>query len=599
MPTAAPIKTSPPPSPTGDNAPHPSPLASVLRACRGAFAAIGVFSGAINILLLTGSLYMLQVYDRVLPSRSVPTLVALSAVALALYGFQGALGWIRSRIMVRVGQSLDQQLSGRVFRSIVHRRPGPGREGDALQPLRDLDQLRAFLSGPGPTALFDLPWMPLYLGLCFAFHAAIGIVTSAGALLLVALAWLTELWTHTPSRAAGRLASTRIELAQASRRNSEALRAMGMVERLAARWEDANDRYMTTQREASDVAGGLGHASRVARMVLQSAVLAVGAYLVINDEATAGVMIASSILTARALAPLELSIAQWRSFIAARDGFARLSAQLAAGAADGVPLPLPLPPPREHLAIESVSIAAPGSARLVVRDVTFQLEKGQALGVIGPSASGKSSLARALVGIWKAERGKIRLDGAAIEQWSPERLGRHVGYLPQDVELLDGTVAENISRFEVGPDPAAVIAAANAAAVHRLILNLPDGYETRIGESGAALSAGQRQRIALARALYREPFLVVLDEPNSNLDAEGEQALTQAIAGVRRRRGIVVVIAHRPAALASVDMVLAMLEGAVHAFGPKEEVLKRVLRPLPRQTPKQTQTEAGLREVRS
>jgi PrtD family type I secretion system ABC transporter len=555
-----------------------SPLAAALATCRGALAAVGLFSGAINLLLLTGSLFMMQVYDRVLPSRSVPTLIALGAVTLVLYAFQGVLSLIRGRMLARIGHTIDRQLSGRVFRAIV-RRSGVRREADGLQPLRDLDQLRGFLSGAGPTALFDLPWMPLYLGLCFAFHLWIGLAASVGAAALLILAFLTEIMTGGPTRAAGRMGMARLALAEASRRNAEALQAMGMTTRLAERWAQSNDLYMIAHRQASDVAGGLGNLSRVLRMVLQSAVLAVGAYLVISQEATAGVMIASSILTSRALAPVELAIAQWRGFLSARQSWARLSELVAQATAETAPLPLPAPV--ECLAMESVSVAIPGTARLVVHDVAFRLVKGQALGVIGPSASGKSSLARALVGVWPLARGKIRLDGAALEQWSDDHLGRHVGYLPQDVELLDGTIADNICRFESGADPAVIVAAARAAAVHALILGLPDGYETRIGESGAALSAGQRQRVALARALYGDPFLVVLDEPNSNLDVEGEQALTQAIIGVRRRGGIVVVIAHRPAALAGVDLVLKMAAGKVQAFGPKQDVLRTVLRQAP------------------
>jgi PrtD family type I secretion system ABC transporter len=581
-------------SPDPTNGLRRSLLAGALASCRGGLAAVGLFSGAINVLLLTGSLFMMQVYDRVLPSRSVPTLIALGAVTLALYTFQGVLGLIRGRMLARIGQTIDRQLSGRVFRAIV-RRSGTRRDADGLQPLRDLDQLRGFLSGAGPTALFDLPWMPLYLALCFAFHFWIGVVASAGAVAILILAFLTELMSGGPTRTAGRLGMSRLALAEASRRNAEALQAMGMTARLAARWAQANDLYMIAHRQASDVAGGLGNLSRVLRMVLQSAVLAVGAYLVISQEATAGVMIASSILTSRALAPVELAIAQWKGFLSARQSWARLSELIAQAAAETAPLPLP--PPVEGLAVESVSVAAPGTARLVVRDVAFRLAKGQALGVVGPSASGKSSLARALVGVWPLLRGKIRLDGAALEQWSADHLGRHVGYLPQDVELLDGTIADNICRFESGADPAAIVAAARAAAVHALILGLPDGYETRIGESGAALSAGQRQRIV--RALYGDPFLVVLDEPNSNLDGEGEQALTQAIVGVRRRGGIVVVIAHRPSALAGVDLVLKMNDGKMQAFGPKQDVLRTVLQHGPGQGQAPAQPVAEMREARS
>jgi ATP-binding cassette subfamily C protein len=555
-----------------------TPVADCLKACRGALAAVAVYSGAINILMLTGSLFMLQVYDRVLPSHSVPTLVGLLVIVVVLYAGQGLLDMIRARIMVRIGRSLDDGLSGNVFQAVVRlplqARGGPG----GLQPLRDLDQLRSFMSSTGPTALFDLPWMPLYLALCFAFHVWIGVTASAGALILVIVALLTELLVRKPTKDAAGHGMARLALAEASRRNAEVLAAMGMAQPLGARWRDANARYMSGQQRASDVSVTLGAISRVLRMLLQSTVLAVGAYLVIKQEATAGVIIASSILTSRALAPIELAIAHWKNFLAARQSWRRLSDLLGQQALEQAPMPLP--PPCRGLSIEALSVAPPGqSSMLAVRGATFALAAGQALGIIGPSASGKSSLARALVGVWRPVRGTVRLDGAALDQWSPDALGQHIGFLPQDVELFDGTVADNIARFALDPDPGAVIAAARAADVHDMILALPNGYDTRIGEAGQALSAGQRQRIALARALYRDPFLVVLDEPNSNLDADGERALTSAIAGVRARGGIVIVIAHRPSALTAVDCVAAMAHGEIQAFGSKDEVLRQVLRP--------------------
>jgi ATP-binding cassette subfamily C protein len=420
--------------------------------------------------------------------------------------------------------------------------------------------------------------MPLYLGLCFLFHFWIGIAALTGAVLLVGLTLATELMTRKPTREAAHHGSQRMAAAEASRRNAEVLLAMGMTDRLADRWAATHQDYLQSQQRASDSAGGLGTCSRILRMMLQSAVLAVGAWLVIHQEATAGIMIAASIITARALAPVELAIAHWRGFLAARQSWSRLSQTL-----ERLPReePIPLPKPQRTLALEAVSIAPPGRAELVVHDVSIQLQAGQGLGIIGPSAAGKSSLARAIVGVWPADRGKIRLDEGALDQWSPTRLGAHIGYLPQDIELFDGTIAENIARFEPDADPEAIFAAARTANVHDMILRLPDGYDTRIGEAGAALSAGQRQRIGLARALYRDPFLIVLDEPNSNLDAEGDQALTEAILDVRRRGGIVVVIAHRAAALAGVDLVLALAGGRIQAFGQKEETLRQVLKPRP------------------
>lgn len=552
-------------------------IAERLKECRGAFVAVGIFSAAINVLMLTGSLFMLQVYDRVLPSHSVPTLVTLFAVVVLLYAALGLLDMIRARMLVRIGHALDEEMSGDAFRAVVqaplHAKVG----ADGLQPLRDLDQIRSFLSSAGPSAILDLPWMPFYLLLCFAFHWWIGVTATAGALILIATALLTELLVRRATRTITADAAARLMLAEASRRNAEALTVMGMVSPVGAQWQAANQRYMHGHRCGSDIAVTLGAFSRVLRMLLQSAVLAVGALLVIRQEATAGVIIASSILTSRALAPVELVIAHWKSFVAARQSGRRLSELLSKLDAGAVPLALPAP--TRTLDVELISVRPPGRATNVVQGVRFTLKAGQALGVIGPSASGKSSLARALVGAWPTVAGKVRLDGAALEQWPAEARGRHIGYLPQDVELLDGTVGDNIARFEQNSDAAAVIAAARAAGVHEMVLALPHGYETRIGEAGQALSAGQRQRIALARALYRDPFLVVLDEPNSNLDADGERALTAAIAGIRARGGVVVVIAHRPSALMAVDRVAAMAKGEIHAFGERDDVLRQVLRP--------------------
>ena len=395
-----------------------------------------------------------------------------------------------------------------------------------------------------------------------------------------------------PTKAATEAAVVRSGLAEASRRNAEALVAMGMASRIAARWGKANRQYMHSQREASDLGGGLSAISKVLRMMLQSGVLAVGAYLVINQEASAGIIIAASILSARALAPVDLAIANWKGFVAARQSWQRLNQLLTVLPARTAPMPLQAPAHR--LTVESVSASPPGVPKIVVQDITFKLEAGQGLGIIGPSGSGKSSLVRLLVGVWQPVRGNVRLDGAALDQWAPDALGRHVGYLPQDVELMAGTVAQNIARFEDEPDTDAVIAAAKAVGVHDLIVRLPAGYDTPIGEQGSALSAGQAQRIALARAVYRDPFLVVLDEPNSNLDSEGEEALTQAILGVRERKGIVVVVAHRPSAIAGVDQLLMMSQGRAQAIGPKDEILSKVLqRPLSMPRPLKVVPESG------
>lgn len=551
-------------------------LRAALAACRAALLGVAAMSGVVNILYLSGAFFMLEIYDRVLPSRSVPTLVGLAALIAILYAVQGILDLVRSRILVRIGASLDETLNERVYSAVLDLPLSSAHAGTGTQPLHDLDQVRSFLSSPGPIALFDLPWMPIYLGICFLLHSWIGITASVGAAGLIALTLLTEALTRRHARLAAELGSARQSLAEASRRNAEVLRAMGFGPNLARMWGQLHGRYLTSQSKASDIGGGFGSVSKILRLALQSAVLGVGAYLVIAGQATAGVIIAGAILTSRALAPVEVAIAHWKGFVSTRQSWRRLGKVLAS--LPTTETPLALPPPSRSLKVENVSAAPPRVQRLVLQDVGFQLAKGDGLGIIGQSGSGKSSLARLLVGVWRPLRGKVRLDGAALEQWRPEALGRHIGYLPQDVELFSGTVAQNIARFDPDARAEAIIAAARAAGVHDMILGLPQGYETEIGESGAVLSAGQRQRVALARALYGDPFLVVLDEPNSNLDSDGEEALTRALRGVRQRNGIVVVVAHRPSALAALDTLLMLSGGRVAAIGPKEEVLAKVLR---------------------
>jgi PrtD family type I secretion system ABC transporter len=529
----------------------------------------------INLLYLTGSLFMLEVYDRVLPSRSVPTLVGLAILAGGLYIAQGVLDLIRGRILGRVGTSLDEALNARVFDTVVRLPLIVGGRNEGLQPLRDLDNVRSFLGSMGPGAFFDLPWLPFYLAICFAFHVMIGLTALVGAIILVTLTVVTEFLSRAPAREATGLAARRNDLAATSRRNAEVLVAMGMAGRLTRRWSEANQNYLEGNQRASDVTGGLGAIAKVLRMTLQSAVLAVGAYLVIHQEATAGIIIAGSILSARALAPVDLAIAHWKGFVAARQSWHRLNRLLESLPARAVPTLLQSPSSR--LSVEAVSIVPPGDQKVIVQDVTFALAAGNGLGVIGPSGSGKSSLVRALVGVWQPVRGKVRIDGAALDQWSPDVLGRHIGYLPQDVELFAGSVAQNICRFDPEARSEAIIAAAEGAGVHQMIIKMRDGYDTQIGEQGAALSAGQAQRVALARALYGDPFLIVLDEPNSNLDTEGDAALTRAVRAARERGAIVVVVAHRPVGIEAVDMLLVLREGRMHAFGPKDTVLGQVL----------------------
>ena len=545
-----------------------------MRRCSGVLAALAVITATLNVLYLTSSFFMLEVYDRVVPSRSVPTLVALALLALALFAFHGFLDIIRTRVMIRIGSWTDCALSGRVYDMIARLPLRAGRGGDGLQPLRDLDQLRTFLSGLGPTALFDLPWIPFYLALCYLFHPLIGLTALVGSIVLVSLTVLTDILTRSPIRQAAGEGASRNALAEASRRNAEVLQAMGMRSRVAALWVEANEKYLECQQRAVETSGTLGALSKILRIVLQSTVLGVGGYLVIQQEASPGIIIAGTILTARALAPVELAIAHWRSLVTARQGWQRLRQLSLHLPEEGQPTPLPAP--RKSLVVEGISVMPPGQQRLVVQDVSLALKAGDGLGIIGVSASGKSSLVRALVGAWTPARGKVRLDGAALDQWATESLGRHIGYLPQDVELFAGTVAQNISRFEPNPDSQAIVTAAEAAGVHELVLRLPQGYDTPVGEGGASLSAGQRQRIALARALYGNPFLVVLDEPNSNLDAAGDQALTRAVHGVRARGGIVVVVAHRTVALMGIDQLLFMADGRALAFGPKDLILSKV-----------------------
>src|SRR5947209_2253735 len=569
-----------------------SELGEALRACRSAFIGVGVMSCMINLLYLTGSLFMLEVYDRVLPSRSIPTLVGLVILAGGLYVAQGVLDLIRGRILVRIGTALDEALNARVFDTVVRLPLMVGGRNEGLQPLRDLDNVRSFLSSLGPSAFFDLPWLPFYLAICFAFHVLIGATALAGAIILVILTILTEFMTRKPAREAMGLAARRNDLAAASRRNAEVLVAMGMSGRLTRRWSVANENYLAGNQRTSDVAGGLGAIAKVMRMMLQSAVLGVGAYLVIHQEATAGVIIAGSILSARALAPVDLAIAHWKGFVAARQSWQRLNRLLGSLPAQNVPTRLQAPSKR--LSVEAVSIVPPGEQKVIVQDASFVLEAGNGLGIIGPSGSGKSSLVRALVGVWQPVRGKVRIDAAALDQWSPEVLGRHVGYLPQDVELFAGTVAQNISRFDPDAISENIIAAAREAGCHEMIVKMNEGYDTQVGEHGVSLSAGQAQRVALARALYGEPFLIVLDEPNSNLDTEGDEALTRAVRAARERGAIVVVVAHRPIGIEAVDMLLVLKDGRMQAFGPKDQVLGQVLQRVAPPAPIKIVSEAGV-----
>jgi ATP-binding cassette, subfamily C, bacterial len=561
--------------PQRQNLPETSPLREAVARCRAGFIAVGLLTAVVNVLMLTGSVYMLQVYDRVLPSRSIPTLVALSIAVLIVYVFLGVFDWARQRILSRIGAALDESLSGPVVASIL--RITPKSKSAGSQPARDLDTVRGFLSSMGPTALFDLPWIPLYAGLCFLLHPLLGWTLVAGAVLLVLLTLWSEFAGRAPAKDAATAGAQKSFALEAARRNAELVAALGMEQRVVDRIKQHNARHGLAQQRASDVSLSIGSISKTLRFVLQSTNLGLGAWLVVQGEASGGVMIASSILTSRALAPVELAIGQWKPFLSARGSWTRLNEALKA-TAKKEPEVAPKPA-SQKLTVEDIYVAAPGSAAPILKGINLSLEAGQALGVIGPSASGKSTLARALVGVWQANRGEIRLDGATLDQWPAEVRGGMIGYLPQDIELFDGTIADNICRFDPKATSADIQAAAEAAGANEMILRLANGYETQIGEAGSTLSGGQRQRIALARALYKDPFLVVLDEPNSNLDSEGELALEKAVETIRLRGGIAVVIAHRRSALAKADLALALNAGQQVAFGPKDEVLKKVLAP--------------------
>ncbi len=554
-------------------------IAGSMRKSWAAFIGIGIFSGIINVLALTGSLYMLQVYDRVLPSRSVPTLIGLTVLMVLLFAAYGVLDYARTRVLSRVGLGVDRDLRERVFGTVLLMPLRARATGDGLQPVRDLDQVRAFLSGLGPTALFDMPWMPVYLALVFVLHPVLGLFATASALLLIALTMLTEKRTGPPSKAAAQSGALRSAYGEAARRNAEVIRALGLDRRISARWSELSQSHINDQIALSDAATGIGSVSKVLRMLLQSGMLGLGAYYAVKGELSSGAIIATTITMSRALAPIEIAIANWKGFVAARQASRRLNA-LFEKVPDKVEV-IGLPRPKKSLAVQNLTVAPPGLATPTLLNVTFALQAGDGLAVIGPSASGKSTLVRALVGAWlpMPRGGSVRLDGATLDQWSPEELGRDIGYLPQDIELFDGTVAENISRFDPDATSEKVIAAARLAGIHEMILQIPEGYTARIGEAGLRLSAGQRQRVGLARALYGDPFLVVLDEPNSNLDAMGDVALTEAIKTARQRGAIVIVVAHRPSAIVGLDKVLALAHGQVQAFGPKDEVLKAVLQP--------------------
>jgi PrtD family type I secretion system ABC transporter len=551
------------------------PVANALRDSARRMIGVAVFSGVINILMLSGSLYMLQVYDRVIPSRNLATLLGLSLMVLFAYLVQGYFDAMRTRMLARIATLFDAGLQGSIHTALANLPLRGVKPVLMQQPLRDLDQVRTFMSGMGPTAFLDMPWIPVFLIGLFLFHPVIGFTAVLGTVAIVAMALVTERISRGASKAAMDMSAQRQVLADATQRNAEIVRALGMTDRLTTRWSQANERYLHENIRAADVYANLGSAAKVLRYILQSGMLGIGAYLVVADKASGGIMIASSIMMGRALAPIEIALGTWKQLVAARQGLTRLRDICKATAAPAAP-PVALPRPCRELSVQNLAVAAPGFDMPIVSNVSFSLKAGAGLALLGASASGKTSLSKALVGVWPPHRGSVRLDGAALDQWRNEDLGRHVGYLPQDVGLFDGTVAENICRFDEQATSDAILKAAQIAGVHDIILRLPEGYATRIGAGGISLSAGQRQRVGLARAVFGDPFLLVLDEPNANLDADGENALTRAIGIMRQSKSIVVVISHRPSALSALDMTMVLYEGKAIAFGPREEVFARV-----------------------
>ena len=565
---------------------------AAVAACRRALWAAAGFSLFVNLLQLCVPLFMLQVFDRVLVGGSLETLGLLALLAVAALVAMAAHDLVRGHLMRRAGDWFERQLGGATFeRAVLGASGAGGAPGGGVESLRDLARLRGFLTSNALISLYDSPWVPIYLGIIFLLHPALGWVATLGAAALFGLALANEMATRGPLALAGAAARRAEAEALAAARNAEAVDAMGMMADLAQHWGQANDLALDPQGRATARAAAAFALSKFARLAVQLAILATGAVLVVHQEITAGAMIAGSIMMARALAPVEQAIGSWKQLIGARAAYRRLAALHAAPPKRADTMALPRPAGR--LTVERVGLTFPGATKPTITGVSFECQPGQALAIVGPSAAGKSTLARLVVGTWRPTTGAVRLDGADLYRWDRADVGRHVGYLPQDVELFAGTVRQNIARMAVA-DPADVVAAARLAGVHDMVLRLAQGYDTEIGPGGAILSAGQRQRIALARALYGRPRLVVLDEPNANLDQAGEAALVQAIGRIRRDGAAVVVVAHRPNVLQAVDRVLVLGDGAIEMVGPTDEVLARLTRPAaPGESRPLVTTEAG------
>lgn len=549
-----------------------SELAQAIHHCRQSFQSAAIFSLFINLLMLFPSIYMMQVYDRVLGSSSTSTLLMLTLLAVVLFAMLGALEWVRSQILIRVSTRFDVLLNERLYRVLFRQSLVSGGKTSA-QPLGDLLVLRQFLTGNGLFAFFDAPWLPVYVGLLFLFHYTFGLVAIVSAVLLILLAIWNERATHDDLEQANRVSVESSNITARNLRNAEVVHALGMLPDLMSRWKDKQQRLIMLQATASEKAGLIAALSKTYRLTIQSLVLGLGAWLAIDKEISPGLMIGGSILLGRALAPIDLMIGSWKQFLTARTAYERLNTLLAQFPAETERMPLPAP--KGALRAEQAVVAPPGSKVAVLKGLNFTIDAGTFVALIGASASGKSTLARALLGIWPVAGGAIRIDGADVAQFDRSIIGSHIGYLPQDVELFDGSIADNIARFgEL--DANKVVAAAQAAGVHEMILHLPQGYDTEIGSTGGALSAGQRQRIGLARALYGEPVLVVLDEPNSNLDDQGEQALALALSGLKRRGCTVIVITHRVGILGLVDRIMVLNEGLLVLDGPRDEILAKL-----------------------
>lgn len=547
-----------------------SDLEEALKLCKGAFISAAGFSLVINILQLVPTIYMLQLYDRVVPTGNHTTLLMLTLIMMVLFITMGTLEWVRSQILVRVSTRLETLLNERLFKVAYKQALYSGGQRASSQPLDDLTALRQFMTGNGLFAFFDAPWLPIYIALMFVFHWMYGWMAVFTAIVLIIVAIVQEKATSKMLGEANNMAMQGRGLVNKNLRNAEVIESMGMLNNIQKRWLKGTNEVLVLQATASSRAGLISAVSKLVRLSSQSLILAIGAYLVIENEITSGLMIGGSVLLGRALAPIDIVIGSWKGFIAARGQYARLNEMLRQIPAD--PERMSLPAPQGSFQFESAVVAPPGAKMAVLKGLTLNIAKGDVLGVIGPSGAGKSTFARALLGIWPCNQGKIRLDGADVFTWNRDELGPHIGYLPQDIELFEGTISENIARFG-DVDPEKVVLAAKMADVHDLILHLPEGYDTMIGASGGNLSGGQRQRVGLARALYGEPQIVVLDEPNSNLDEVGEAALGNAIQRLKQKGATVIVITHRNNVLAHVDKLLILNDGVVSVYGPKEQVI--------------------------